>query len=648
MILRRMGFLGASLVLALGGCAASSSPAREDPPVATTSAATIPAGVCTDLRWVGARPGSTCPTPGAGWLAESLFPAAAPLPQFCVYEWTGDGAPGLSGLPKKSPGDDVPWLDRDCFVVAGQSTASSIEGIVRPSLTASHRRQVEMPLARVRSGNAPVTIAILDTWPSASQVGRSSHGFGMAGIAEGIACDALSGGTCPIRAVPFLALDRYGLDARKDELHGGDYGAQSQLARAIYQAVSAPGSDKRVLNLSVAWDGVYNTTAANVPSLPFLAVRAALEYAACQDALVITAAGNAPGGPVPRTGPAYPAAFERAPPVVCRSGRRRNLVYSVGGVDGRDEPLVNTRPLGRPALAAPSFAVPGARTVGGTVTAVGPLSGSSVSAAVVSAIAALVWNARPSLTPPQVMEKIHGSGAELSGFADYCSPGASCGRIKRASVCRALASVRPGLSCTGVTIPAGAGTNPSYSLVDLARIGSQGSLAAAFSGPLARLGPVAGCRPDIPIFSSAPGGLLGAPELCPSEVLTSDLIAPSLDPQPGPDPCPACMVLKMPSPPGPEVLVPLSITMPISDEAHAGVSPRTLSLFDASGALIDRYDLGSAEDGAGNTLRDGLTPGETYSVSLDVLTDFDSAAIEWAAEPFFTPSFPVVLEPSLP
>src|SRR5690606_30927345 len=79
------------------------------------------------------------------------------------------------------------------------------------------------------------------------------------------------------------------------------------------------------------------------------------------------------------------------------------LVHAVGGLDESDEMLINSRLEAMPrlaALGASGIVDPGAEA----------LSGTSVSAAVTSATAALLWSYRPELRPDEVMQLIYDSG----------------------------------------------------------------------------------------------------------------------------------------------------------------------------------------------------------------------------------------------
>ena len=166
------------------------------------------------------------------------------------------------------------------------------------------------------------------------------------------------------------------------------------------------------MNLSLGWDpalGGLETPDSDIPA-PALAVRTALEHAVCEGALVIAAAGNRSGGPTEETGPLLPAAWEeRAGPTRARcealgvTTRDQNfplpgqlayrpLVFAAGGVRADDSPLFNSREGSEPRLVAfgDHVKVPAPGAQEGPLWT-GLLTGTSVSAAVVSASVAAAW-----------------------------------------------------------------------------------------------------------------------------------------------------------------------------------------------------------------------------------------------------------------
>jgi hypothetical protein len=228
------------------------------------------------------------------------------------------------------------------------------------------------------------------------------------------------------------------------------------VALAIYEAVERwrrrrladpTAAARLVINLSIGWEP------STSPRAPDLALRAALEHAACHGALVFAAAGNEVlSSCEDHRGPLTPASFETLPAPTAEQCQAfefvgdlgpehpifamhpRPLVYAVGGVDERGRALTNARVGGRPRLAATAS----------NASAIGPdgaytmtLSGSSVAVAVASGAAALIWSYRPSLRPDELVELLHQTGWNSEVRADFGLPGPTAD-IRRLSICAAL------------------------------------------------------------------------------------------------------------------------------------------------------------------------------------------------------------------
>ena len=638
----RIAGIGIVLSTVFGLCAAScASRSGDSYEASAVRAEKLSPASCPGRRWIGVvDPDAACPT-ADGFVVGRLIeaPDAPPaLRRYCAYEWTGDPGATIS-LPHKPGATAEEWLDKDCAVVAPLSPASDVENITDDVLAAAHAKQIESSPAPA-PGMTPVDVAVVDSWPGLATLGRSRHGVGVAGIIETIACsNMVFPGACPVTASPWLALDRYGSDVR-DRIGGGTYGYQSVIAQAIYRAVSAKTNGKKIVNLSIGWDERYNasTMAPGRLSFAVAAVRDVLDEVACSsDTLVIAAAGNATGGRSPASGPMLPAAWES----VSATCGGRSLVYAAGGVDGRDKPLPNVRPGARSTLSAPSFIVPSTKVVGAAIER-NRFTGSSVSAAVVSATAALVWQVDPTLTPKQVVEKLATSGEDLGVKADFCRH-APCGNIKRISVCRALASAGLGVDCSTVAIGKESGVNPKYTTAMLTQIRNVPPLphATASSTSLSLL-PVRGCK--TPIFSSA---LASTPRhACPSEALPNDVLSPAADPQPGSDPCPACTLSLN--------LSHISLILPVDDllPATSQIAPQMLSLSFAG--AVENYDIANATDSVtGQRLGDGVIAGAIYEVELPLPSTslyvtspstFDGVTLDWTAPNTYKSSYPVIAE----
>jgi Subtilase family len=478
---RSLVWIAAFLAFGLSACATLKPPRPER--LDATKA-------CAEWRWIGiSRSGGSCPEI-PGWTEHPLFArstlserplgaycpkdelAKGPDPEltrkldrFCVYEaekakkWLGSEP---SGPPASG---ELVRIDRDC-------AALSLSGKTQPA-PEEWKPYYERFLAQAGVPERPFTIdnpygvrlAFLDTQPTRgdvpAQCGRSPHGYSLAHLARQLVC---SGESCAARVTTRLALPIVDFDGKSrkktkiDTTHGGYMGLQSDLAQAIQEEVNDWRKDRQrgaerhlVLNLSLAWDGelfdgLDEEEIADMRA-GTQAVYRALQYAAgFDDVLVLAAAGNQKADPCDNFGPLLPAAWERSsPPESCGEERREPppLVYAVGGVgaDGSRR-LINARDGGMPRRAAygESAVVPAPDDEHPTAM----LTGSSVSTAVASSIAAVVWSSFPELSVKEIVEILDGSGKPLEYKADFWwSPNASLGAadrplVHRLSLCSAL------------------------------------------------------------------------------------------------------------------------------------------------------------------------------------------------------------------
>ncbi len=351
----------------------------------------------------------------------------------------------------------------------------------------------------------PVRLVAADTSPDALlggiAVGQSRHGDTVAHVARDLACPKGEAAACAAHVTTALGLPRFDLanPLSTDPVRGGFFGTEGDLAQSIERLVltwrdevtKGQGDPRLVINLSVGWedDPERNNCdpanlAANPESLgpPARAVLDAMRYATCHGALILAAAGNHTGGPAPSSGLVCPARWEEIPapdPKTCAEfvgnsfaaawmeqwpnlPRRPapgqvpydRIVYAVGGVDHGDDPLVPTRPLARPRIAALGLLASAWDTslnaavtpnANGQPPAPSPLiTGSSVSTAVVSAIAASLWAYNPTRTAPEILDAVYQSGVVLQqngvnipADPDTCVGATACA-VHRLSLCRAL------------------------------------------------------------------------------------------------------------------------------------------------------------------------------------------------------------------
>jgi len=333
-------------------------------------------------------------------------------------------------------------------------------------------------------------VAIIDNAPYGSRgeiaPKDAPHARAVTNVVRGIACpdgENSSRIPCSVRHSGHLALPLVAAD-QADWHHGGYFGTRAQVAVAIWDAVlsadqTTDAEDSRlILNLSIGWHADPRAL-----SPVDLAVRDVLALARCKGHLAIAAAGNRAQIFDGEAGPLFPGAFENHPapdPNTCAAWFDARsvatdkadlpydpLVFAVGAVDQHDDPIRATRRAGRPPLAAYGFLVTTRDTMKDASSyPIAPMSGSSMAAAAVSGIAALVWAVAPDTSARGVMQLIYESGVNLSTerakvLSDFPALGPSNKdhlEIHRVSMCRALMLAAGGsLSDCGATIGAFAG-----------------------------------------------------------------------------------------------------------------------------------------------------------------------------------------------
>ncbi|MDC0721633.1 S8 family serine peptidase [Nannocystis bainbridge] len=397
------------------------------------------------------------------WKATSLFAevtppltdAGAPPPAlagYCQFTWTPNSPaipPQLTYLPASAESGLAP----DCEVVWGQGDV--LTDALADDLRDAHQRHLGAAPQFVNPGApVPVTIAVLDSAPNAFVDARSDHGESVGETIRRVAC--AGPGQCTNLVRYELALPRFG-EHNVDWTLGGHYGSQRELAQAIFGSVrrwkSAGASQRLVLNVSLAWEpNLFGGTGspATMPA-PARAVFHALQYAACEGALIVTAAGNATGDTC-QTGPMAPAIWESraAPtPALCQAFGVANstssaafpLVRAVSGIGHDNRPLQATRPGGRPRLAAPAFMAVGGPNAQPTT----PLTGTSLAAASVSGVAALAWSYEPGLTAGQLGQRLYAAAAPI--LPHVPAQFGTTDPIRRITACSTLAA------CTGARCP---------------------------------------------------------------------------------------------------------------------------------------------------------------------------------------------------
>jgi len=417
--------------------------------------AVVDKNTCSDRLWLALADGPACPKV-EGWNTTSLFGASParnrpgyPTRSFCRYEAprhpTGCAIAALQAesklhavVPRCAVVEEVATADsgsaKPSTTKAGSLGPNLAPGLAAAQLEESQGSMMAQDfLSEVGDTGLPhlgktapnVSLMVLDTVatgkgvPNSLVAGASNHGFGISHIARELACDDVG---CAANFATQLAVP---LSAS-----GAGYGTPGDLAAAIRAAVdgwlASPGDPLRrphlILNLSLGWDPkvLHEQLGAIDPqdhlNAEELAVYDALAYAAEKGALTIAAAGNKIGGPNPEIGPTLPAGWYAQPPVIpLLPPSAETVVWAVGGVSHGGRRLANARDGSEPALVTYGDHAVVKLPAGGYTK---PLTGSSVSAAVASSTAAVVWHLRPELSGREVMALLSSSGSDLGRSAE--------------------------------------------------------------------------------------------------------------------------------------------------------------------------------------------------------------------------------------
>ena len=421
---------------------------------------------CGASKWVGQAPSGLCPEGEIGLDGHWYLDADRSLgtsSEYCRYEWQGEASPDAEALTVLSQRQGLASLEPDCEVVG--VSARAIE-TTWPILEEVFYEQTER-LSVFPAGQQPVAPVRVDVIDSAVTLrsangepsfGRLPHGRAMGLIIRRLACPG-GGDSCRADVASTLALPIVDTPEgpARDFDNGGYYGSHFDLASAIDDAVDDwkenASSHRLVINLSLGWEADHGGTFVSSPnelSTPVRAVWDAIARSRCLGAVVIAATGNRIEGPDAPTGALYPAAWAKHTVVSqdeCKNlgvtqfptdySENEAMVFAVGGVESNDADLGLARAGSRPELVAPaahavvadSLELPHSQLQTGT----------SVAAAVTSAVVAVVWSYRPELSAAEVVELVYEGGAALDRQAEICLGGASCARTtRRVSVCGAL------------------------------------------------------------------------------------------------------------------------------------------------------------------------------------------------------------------
>lgn len=572
-------------------------------PETAETAAALSAPGCDSTMWIGVRrhQSARCPKPpvlnSGYWFVHDPFEVdGSPDPVRPIEMCTFIYVPGTSATPTQQSllqlsalvtgwNSPLTRIEQSCVKTAGMTEIIADE--MAPRAREAFLEQADR-VSPIPVGPLPadmVAIALVDSVPDSDELMETpyvahAHGLAVGMLIRDLACP--DGLPCPIRITTHLAFQRRDecTDCEASDL-GGHAGRPAELAVAIHRAVDNWQRQfpemRLVMNLSLGWfDRLDPNAPATQMPLDMLAVYNALNEASCYGALIFAAAGNTIDGPSPDAGPLYPAAWEMRPTLtdadcwselgIVTPGSRRldygPLLYSVGGVDGVDQPSLNVRPFGRPLLAAPAENL-AQKTVfswGDEFRSV--LSGSSVSTAVASAAAAVAWSYQEQEPSLEIAELLYESGEPLYGqTADYCYGRTSCDEIHRISMCGVLQQTCSTWRATCPDrYPISCSRRPAYSDD---RVTVDPGLSLYFEANVQKVPPqptatayVAVCGGDV----TAPIGSTDIP--CPNDQYANSVADPANHPQPGAIPCRLCMLLRSTPPPELKLYVAINSDFP--------------------------------------------------------------------------------------
>jgi hypothetical protein len=391
---------------------------------------------------------------------------------FCVYAWTRPELPRPENF-------EALHATPECAIATpmADERARAAEEALRRAFERQARSielsaKIPWNAAKVSAERAP-EIAVVDATPfGLVKSDTTGHGFGVSRVIGNLACDDADSPECERRVRPYLALPYVQVTPKewKIDPNGGSIGYFHDLFRAFRTALDerAPGQNL-IINLSLGWDPIKSDRNAREARI----MHRLLQRAYCEGVLVVAAAGNITGS----EGALLPAAMEAYPPprddAECaalgfkvppkakdafhsrlRPKGYKPLLHSVAAVDIFDQRLPIVRPWGHPRLAAYGMAVtapaPGKTDTGFTT----PMTGTSMSAAIVSGIAGAIWRARPNLSAADVMAIVYEGGRLLDGKSgnlrsrtEFCfdKDHDRCDewQVRRASLCGALNVATP-------------------------------------------------------------------------------------------------------------------------------------------------------------------------------------------------------------
>jgi len=376
------------------------------------------------------------------------------LARYCIYVPL---TPGSSPPPPQFPPGEFEWApDRSTMAVATSGFPADLAAY-HEDLT---REQVQFCAPPMTPDNPRLTLFDTSaTAPGSSGNDQADHGSVLASLIEELAC---GGTTCPFNLATrsSLPLSEIAPHPRWSVTDGGHFGSLEWVAQSIERELAewkSSGEPNLVLNLSLAWHGdwggdLLRQGQAECERPDVMAVYDALRHARCEGALIISSAGNRTAGGTDG-GNMFPGAWSdlRVQPDDCLmdfgiagapldiSGSP--LVFAVGGVAADGDPILLARAQGLPHLVAYADHV--------AANGVGPITGSSVATAIVSAEAALRWNQYPSWSADDIMREVWAQSVSTSidptgpfaSNASWFEPSGVTVTARRVASCQSPASV---------------------------------------------------------------------------------------------------------------------------------------------------------------------------------------------------------------
>lgn len=388
------------------------------------------------------------------------------IERYCNYIWVSNGEtpPDRSALRRAG----VQSAAADPPIVASLSGSEYVDKWLKP-LRELTRARLGIPDYRPEHpGDARVRVAVLDTANDANGdlLDITGHGTAVGRLVTELACGELASCATQVEYVPVLSLLS---DTTQMISHGprgaGAYGTRGMLAAKIDEVSGAWERDGRasplIINLSLGWSGCWDA----VEPLGEELVRRALVRATCRGALVIAAGGNgdvidgcpdsAPRGAKPRH--MLPGLWggKQVTRLECtnegildpRMVDGTPLLIGASGVDAEDQPLY---PHGHEAdlvTYAQYVTVTEPDDPSGMTT---PLSGTSMSAAALSGMAAAMLSYDPTLSVADVHDRLHAAAVWLRDPAVPADPSddhficnrrastGACGGVRRLRLCDLL------------------------------------------------------------------------------------------------------------------------------------------------------------------------------------------------------------------